>query len=82
MNRRIGACYPVCRCVPHMRGDEPDRLPEYPPRHAVFPTCVGMNRLPDKDLPERPRVPHMRGDEPAHRSLCVGATACSPHAWG
>ena len=32
-------------CVPHMRGDEPARREAVLRLLAVFPTCVGMNRI-------------------------------------
>ncbi len=49
---------------------------------GMFPTPVGMNRLPKRDFSGRQDVPHTRGDEPAACDAELGGFSCSPHPWG
>ncbi len=49
---------------------------------GVFPTRVGVNRVPAEKCLDWIRIPHTRGGEPY---LCPDVTALykySPHAWG
>ena len=49
---------------------------------TVFPTHVGMNRLPVGLVTSPSGIPHARGDEPA-RTRVVGSSAkYSPRTWG
>ena len=41
-----------------------------------------MNRELNADALAPVAVPHMRGDEPFFQTMCNGARARSPHAWG
>jgi len=65
-----------------MRGDEPVTLPPPLMVTIVFPTCVGMNRIPEGRRTNAGSVPHMRGDEPPDGWLIHNHIWCSPHAWG
>ena len=68
--------------MPHMRGDELEKVRSAKQTFEVCPTCVGMNRrntFADKPLD---RMPHMRGDEPETQMRIAQINAYAPHAWG
>ena len=49
---------------------------------AVFPTPVGMVRVPSVPSPRSVRFPHARGDGPATGSRPASRPAFSPRPWG
>ena len=53
-----------------------------PYSERMFPTGVGMNRIPIRTSGAHRDVPHRRGDEPSGMEISTGKSACSPQAWG
>ncbi len=51
-------------------------------RGSVFPTRVGMDRLPTDHWLSRFGIPHTRGDGPDRSWTVTGLSSYSPHAWG
>jgi len=51
-------------------------------RVSVFPTPVGMDRLPRPSRPAAPRFPHTRGDGPCADDPGRRGVVFSPHPWG
>ena len=52
------------RRFPHTRGGEPNAFRMLTSGPKVFPTPVGVNRLPAIPNQAAPRFPHTRGGEP------------------
>jgi len=48
----------------------------------MFPTHVGMNRIPSDGFDGADDVPHTRGDEPQTQEKTSLLSLCSPHTWG
>ena len=48
----------------------------------VFPTGVGVNRMPVIRLRRLTRIPHRRGGEPQMALLNITNRTYSPQAWG
>ena len=62
---RVFSCRPPWEnCVPHLRGDGPPFFASVEGVGGVFPTCVGMDRLGERQRNLIQRVPHLRGDGP------------------
>ena len=51
-------------------------------RDIVFPTRVGMDRVPEYVITRPQGIPHTRGDGPQIRVLSFLILEYSPHAWG
>ncbi len=49
---------------------------------AVFPTHVGVNRLPCASWATTPSIPHTRGGEPVRTTSITPFDRYSPHTWG
>ena len=48
----------------------------------VFPTCVGMNRMPALVSAFMPCIPHLCGDEPLAFVIRDEVNEYSPLVWG
>ena len=53
-----------------------------PDQNQIFPTRVGMVRIPDPSEPRHWYIPHTRGDGPVEAFAHQHSDAYSPHAWG
>ena len=53
-----------------------------PKTFKVFPTPVGMVRMPCDLITRVNGFPHARGDGPARSTASKGAAAFSPRPWG
>ncbi len=77
----VGSLNSMLKCSPRAwgwsAGGEQPR-----PRHAVFPTGVGMVRERGVSGSGSRSVPHGRGDGPPDAPARARAFACSPRAWG
>ncbi len=71
----------VKTCSPRVWGWT-DTLDKSAREAAVFPTGVGMDRLPLIRLTGRTSVPHGCGDGPSWSACRPPATWCSPRVWG
>ena len=74
MNRPLQAQALHQQRVPHGRGDEPLSDIAADGLLTVFPTGVGMNRVPASAEPANLSVPHGRGDEPLAEDRLLSAT--------
>jgi len=76
--------WPICRtgtCSPREWGWT-DIVRALRSNAGVFPTRVGMDRLPVLHRPVVDRVPHASGDGPSAIQKKRGSPKCSPREWG